>query len=227
MAVKAALNSAKLAPVSSLTESALYVIPFGCKYMEDRYMTEKEKGLCGQLYNPNNDESLQREMMSCKDLCMRYNQISTLETQKRHELLGQIFGAIKGQAMVLSPFHCDYGKNISVGENFFANHNLVILDGAKISFGDNVFIGPNCCFSTAGHPVDSERRNRGLEFAYPITIGNNVWFGAGVMVLPGVTIGDNAVIGAGSVVTKDIPSDVVAVGNPCRVLRPITEEDMR
>ncbi|WP_455543057.1 sugar O-acetyltransferase [Intestinibacter sp.] len=113
------------------------------------------------------------------------------------------------------------------GENFYSNHNLVILDGAKVIFGDNVFIGPNCGFYTAGHPIDFDRRNQGLEYAYPITVGNNAWFGAGVHVVPGVTIGSNVVIGAGSVVTKNIPSNSVAVGNPCKVVRQITDEDKK
>lgn len=115
--------------------------------------------------------------------------------------------------------------NIEIGENFFANHNTVILDCAKVKFGNNVFVAPNCGFHTAGHPIDAERRNQGLEYAYPITVGDNVWIGAGVQVMPGVTIGSNVVIGGGSVVVKDIPSNVVAVGNPCRVVRPITDED--
>jgi acetyltransferase-like isoleucine patch superfamily enzyme len=110
------------------------------------------------------------------------------------------------------PFYCDYGYNIEIGENFYTNHNVVILDCAKVTFGDNVFVAPNCGFYTAGHPLDAETRNKGLENAKPITIGNNVWLGAGCSVLPGVTIGDNAVIGAGSVVTKDIPAHVLALG---------------
>ena len=114
-----------------------------------------------------------------------------------------------------------------MGENFFANHNCVILDGAKVRFGDNVFVAPNCSFYTAGHPVSVTERNQGLEYAYPITVGNNVWIGGNVTVLPGVTIGDNVVIGAGSVVTKDIPSGVMAFGNPCRVYRELTEEEMK
>ena len=115
--------------------------------------------------------------------------------------------------------------NIELGENFYANYNLVILDGAKVTFGDNVFVAPNCGFYTAGHPLDYERRNAGLEYAYPITVGDNVWIGGGVQVMPGVTIGSNVVIGGGSVVTKDIPDNCVAVGNPCKVIRPITEAD--
>lgn len=123
------------------------------------------------------------------------------------------------------PFYCDYGYNIEIGENFYANMNCVILDEAKVTFGDNVFIAPSCGFYTAGHPLDVEQRNRGLEYARPIRVGNNVWIGAQVCVLPGVTIGDNTVIGAGSVVNRDIPANVIAAGNPCRVIREITEED--
>lgn len=129
------------------------------------------------------------------------------------------------QFTINAPFWCDFGYNIEVGENFYANYGCVILDGAKVTFGDNVFVAPNCGFHTAGHPLDVEQRNQGLEYAYPITIGDNVWIGAGVTVLPGVTIGNNAVIGAGSVVNRDIPDGVVAAGNPCRVIRRITDED--
>jgi len=127
---------------------------------------------------------------------------------------------------ITAPFWCDYGYNIEIGENFYTNHNCVILDGAKVKFGDNVFVAPNCGFYTAGHPIDFQRRNAGLEYAYPITVGDNVWFGGGVQVMPGVTIGSNVVIASGSVVNRDIPDNVVAAGNPCRVVRPITQEDL-
>ena len=143
------------------------------------------------------------------------------------ELIRQLLGKTKEHFCITAPFWCDYGTNITIGDYFYTNHNCVILDGAKVTFGDYVFIAPNCVFSTAGHPLDTEQRNRGLEYAYPITVGDNVWFGASVTVLPGVTIGSNTVIGAGSLVNRDIPDGVVAVGNPCRVLRKITEEDKK
>ena len=125
------------------------------------------------------------------------------------------------------PFRCDYGKNIEVGNNFFANYNCVILDVAKVTIGENVMFAPNVSIYTAGHPIHPESRNSGYEYGIPVTIGNNVWVGGNVVITPGVTIGNNVVIGAGSVVTKDIPDNVIAVGNPCRVIREITEEDRK
>lgn len=187
-------------------------------------MTEKEKAKAGQLYNPNTDEELCREIMKCKDLCHQYNQLMPSEQEEKDTLLRSILGNTGKNFTIVSPFWCDYGHNIEIGDNFFANHNCIILDGAKVAFGSNVFVAPNCCFATAGHPLDVDQRNEGLEYACPITIGDNVWIGAGVTVLPGVTIGSNTVIGAGSLVNKDIPSDVVAAGNPCKVLSMNTEK---
>ncbi len=129
------------------------------------------------------------------------------------------------ECFITPPFWCDYGYNIELGDYFYSNHNMIITDGAKVKFGDNVFVAPNCCFTTAEHALDPEQRKAGVEIAKPITIGNNVWMGAGSTILAGVTIGDNSVIGAGSVVTRDIPSGVIAVGVPCRVQREITEQD--
>jgi len=186
-------------------------------------MTEKEKMLKGMIYDANYDPQLIAERIECKEMCRDYNDLRPRDTVARTALLKRLLGEVKGEILIEQPFHCDYGYNISVGRNFYANHNLVILDGAKVTFGDNVFIAPDCGFYTAGHPIDPLERNKGLEYARPITVGDNVWFGAKVAVLPGVTIGDNCVIGAGSVVNRDIPSDSVAVGNPCRVVRKITD----
>ncbi len=145
----------------------------------------------------------------------------------QNEILQKLLGSMGKEVMITPPFWCDYGYNISVGDYFYSNHNLVITDGAKVKFGDNVFIAPNCCFTTAEHAIDPELRKFGIEVAKPITVGNNVWIGAGSVILAGVTIGDDSVIGAGSVVTKSIPGGVVAVGVPCKVMREISELDKR
>ena len=174
-------------------------------------MTEKEKMLKQMLYDANNDENLLKERAIAKDLCFKYNQLMPSDVENQKKLLKELLGQIDDTASILASFWCDYGYNIKVGKNFFANHNTVIIDCAPVTFGDNVFIAPNCGFYTAGHPIDTKRRNQGLEFAYPITVGNNVWIGAGVQ--------------GGSVVVKDIPSNSVAVGNPCHVIREITDKD--
>ena len=188
-------------------------------------MTEKEKAAAGYLYNANYDEEITSEIGKCNDLCHEFNQIKPSDRVAQTEILKRIFGKMGENVTVNTPFWCDFGYHTSVGDFFFANHNCQILDGGQVTFGDHVFIAPNCLFTTAEHAIDAEQRNAGLEVALPITVGNNVWIGAGTTVLGGVTIGDNTVIGAGSVVTKDIPSNVVAVGVPCRILHRITEED--
>ncbi|WP_294329075.1 sugar O-acetyltransferase [uncultured Chryseobacterium sp.] len=184
-------------------------------------MTEKEKCKAGLLYDANYDPELTQERIACKDLCLEYYGLKNSDTEGRKQLLKRILGSTKENLCIEPSFWCDYGYNIELGENFYSNHNLVILDCARVKFGNNVFIGPNCSFYTAGHPLDVKQRNAGLEYALPITVGDNVWLGGNVVVLPGVTIGNNAVIGAGSVVTKNIPENVVAVGNPCKVVKNI------
>lgn len=187
-------------------------------------MTEKEKARLGLLYDANYDEELLAERRRCKELCFQFNQLSPLKELEQKEIIGKLFGKTKENFCVTAPFYCDYGYNIEIGENFYSNHNLVILDGAKVEIGDNVFIAPNCCITTAGHPINIDERNRELEYAYPIKIGNNVWIGAGVNILPGVIIGDNVTIGAGSVVNKSIPANSIAVGNPCKVIKTILDK---
>lgn len=189
-------------------------------------MTEKEKMLNGLLYDPG-DTELDGERALCKDLCWQFNQLRPSEHEKQDGLLRRLFGKAAGDFYIEPSFWCDYGYNVELGENFYANHNCVLLDCAKIIFGSNVLLGPGCGFYTAAHPLDAERRNQGLEYAKPITVGSSVWFGGGVQVMPGVKIGDNVVIGSGSVVTKDLPDNVLAAGNPCRVLRPLASGEDR
>lgn len=184
-------------------------------------MTEKEKMLAGLLYDANYDAQLIAERIKTKDLLFDYNRLRPSETDERKTLLQQIIGKTGENLIIEQPFYCDYGYNIELGENFFANFNLVILDEAPVVIGNNVFIAPNVGIYTASHPIDAERRNQGLETARPVRIGNNVWIGAGVHILPDVEIGDNTVIGAGSVVVKSIPANVVAVGNPCKVVKEV------
>ena len=188
-------------------------------------MTEKEKMIAQQLYDANYDDELELERLECKALCQEYNNLPIKDLKSRGELIKKILGKTGENIHIEPDFWCDYGYQIKVGENFYANHGLVILDAGGVIFGDNVFIAPSCGFHTSGHPIDFERRNKGLEYAYSIKVGNNVWFGAGVQVMPGVTIGDNVVKGGGSGMVKDIPSNSVAVGNPCKVIREITKED--
>lgn len=172
-------------------------------------------------YNPLFDAVIEK----AKALCFQYNQLSPNEKDAQRVILNKLLGKMGKEVIVTPPFWCDYGYNITVGDYFYSNHNLIITDGAKVTFGDHVFIAPNCCFTTAEHALDPEMRKAGIEVAKPITVGNNVWIGAGSTILAGVTIGSGSVIGAGSVVKKSIPENVVAVGVPCKVLRPITEAD--
>lgn len=187
-------------------------------------ISEKEKMISGELYN-SMDKELAHDRTQAKLLFRQFNDTDVIETEYRVEILKKLFGEIKGSLCIEQPFYCTYGYNISWGNNSYANYSLTILDNGKVTIGDNVMIGPNVQLLTACHAIDAEERNKYIEFTKPITIKNNVWIGAGVIVVPGVTIGNNSIIGAGSVVTKDIPDNVVAVGNPCKVIREVTDED--
>lgn len=186
-------------------------------------MLEFEKMNSEELYYAGDDE-LYLKRLRCKDMCAEYNSLRPSEEDRRIELISKIVGKAGNDVWIEQSFWCDYGFNIELGDNFYSNHNLVILDCAKVVFGKNCLVGPNCCFYTVGHPLDAEQRKKGLEFAKPIYIGDNVWIGGNVIVMPGVSIGSNSVIGAGSIVTRDIPDNVVALGSPCRILRKINME---
>ncbi|MBE8712178.1 sugar O-acetyltransferase [Sphingobacterium hungaricum] len=186
--------------------------------------SQKEKMLNGEAYQAMGRE-LFDERQHAKAELFTYNNLHPSKIKQRNQILKNLFGKTGKMIFVEPPFRCDYGYNIEVGENFYSNYNLTILDCAKVSIGDNVMIAPNVSIFTAGHPIHFEPRNAGWEYAISITIGNNVWIGGNVVINPGITIGDNSVIGAGSVVTKDIPANVVAVGNPCKVIKEIKEED--
>lgn len=172
-------------------------------------------------------DGLSEERLENKKRIYRYNSLSPEQGEEQAALIKEIIGKCGENIWIETPFHCDYGWNIEVGENFFANYNLTILDVGKVVIGKNVQIAPNVSIYTAGHPVHPDSRNTGYEYGIGVTIGDNVWLGGNTVINPGVTIGNNVVIGAGSVVTKDLPDDVIAVGNPCLVLRKITEEDRK
>lgn len=187
-------------------------------------MTQKERMLANLPYKAWMD-GLEEERIENKKKIYEYNNLPPEQWDRKTELLKNILGKTGEYVHINAPFHCDYGYNIEVGENFFANYNLVILDVGKVRIGDNAQIAPNVSIYTAGHPIHPDSRNSGYEYGIDVTIGDNVWIGGNVCIMPGVTIGDNVVIGAGSVVTKDLPDNVIAVGNPCKVVREITEAD--
>ncbi len=184
-------------------------------------MTEKEKMLAGEYYSAV-DPELISELNAVKDIIHEYNLLRPSDLERRREMLLSLLGHVADDKVFINqPFYCDYGKQISVGRRFFANFNLTILDEAPVTFGDDCFIGPNVSIYTACHSTDPIERNSRREWARPVSIGCNVWIGGSVVILPGVTIGDNVTIGAGSVVVHDIPSNSIAVGNPCRVVKSI------
>lgn len=170
-------------------------------------------------------DGLPEERAALKEKIFKYNNTSPAEVKKLDKLIRSIVGTCGNTICINQPFYCDYGYNIEIGENFFANYNLIILDVAKVTIGDNVQVATSVSILTAGHPVHYQSRNSGYEYGIEIKIGNNVWIGSNAVVNPGVEIGDNSVIGSGSIVTKNIPANVIAAGNPCKVIRTITEED--
>ena len=187
-------------------------------------MDTRERMKDGRLYFCT-DEEIANEQLQCLELLYDYNQTRPTEQPKRRELLKVLLAEVGENCYIEPPLHANWGRNTHLGSNVYANFNLTLVDDTDIYIGDSVMIGPNVTIATAGHPVDPELRRKVAQFNIPVRIGNNVWIGAGAVILPGVTIGDDSVIGAGSVVTKDIPAGVVAVGNPYRVLRPIGDRD--
>ena len=184
-------------------------------------MTEKEKMLSGEIYLAI-DPDLTEELMETRELIYDFNSLRPSETQKKKEILYRLLRHIGDDDIIVNqPFYCDFGSHISVGKHFFANFNFTVLDEAYVTIGDNCFVGPNVSIYTVCHSTDPAERNTRMEWALPVVIGDNVWIGGNVTILPGVTIGDNVTIGAGSVVVKDIPSNTIAVGNPCKVIKSI------
>lgn len=187
-------------------------------------MTEEQKALAGLFYQANEKE-IEKERIRSQDISYEYNQIRPSKQKERSDFLKRELGKTGENIRIEQPFHCDFWKRVFMGEAFFANYNFTILAGNHVTFGDHVMFGPNCGIYAAGHPFSVEDRNAGLEYAWPVSIGNNVWIGGHVSIVGGVSIGDNTIIAAGSVVTKDIPANVLAGGNPCRVIRKLMPED--
>lgn len=186
--------------------------------MDNRYRRDHEMAYFS-------DESVISEQLETKKAVKEYNAVMPFDMKKGMDCIARTGIKHKENIYFDPPFHCEYGNHIEVGENFYANVNCIMLDVGKITIGDNVLFGPNVSIYTAGHPIHPESRNSGYEYGIPVTIGSNVWIGGSCVILPGVSIGNNVVIGAGSVVTKDIPDNVCAAGNPCRVIREITDAD--
>ena len=188
-------------------------------------MTEKEKMHSGDLYLPG-DEEIMREQLRCLDKLYDFNNTRPSELEKRAEMLREMFAQIGENCYIEPPLHANWGgHNVHFGKGVYANFNLTLVDDTHIYVGDYTMFGPNVTVATAGHPIDARLRELTYQYNFPVRIGRNCWIGAGAVITPGVTIGDNTVIGAGSVVTRDIPPNVVAVGNPCSVLRQVSERD--
>ncbi len=188
-------------------------------------MSMRDKLHTGELYLPGDDE-IQAEQIRCLDRLYDFNQTRPTEMKKRMALMKELFAEIGEDCYIEPPFHANWGgKHVHFGKNIYCNFGLTMVDDTHIYVGDYTMFGPNVTIATAGHPILPELREKAYQYNAPVHIGKNCWLGAGVIVLPGITIGDNTVVGAGSVVTKDLPSNVIAVGNPCRVLREINDRD--
>ncbi len=188
-------------------------------------MEMKEKMHNGMLYLPN-DPQIVEEQVKCQERLYDFNRTRPSELAKREALLREMLAELGENCYVEPPLHANYGgKFVHFGKNIYANYNLTLVDDTHIYVGDYTMFGPNVTVSTAGHPILPELREQAYQYNMPVRIGRNCWIGAGVTIVPGITIGDNVVIGAGSIVTKDLPSNVVAVGNPCRILREVNEYD--
>jgi maltose O-acetyltransferase len=186
--------------------------------------SQKQKMIAGELYDPL-DTELSADRVNTRLLLKQLNDSREDESELRSEVLGLLISSVGENVWIQPPFYCDYGYNIKLGNKVFFNFNCVVLDVAQVTIGDRTLIGPNVQIYTATHPMDHQQRASGFEFAKPISIGKDVWIGGSAIVCPGVTIGDRSVIGAGSVITKDIPADVLAAGNPCKVIRQLTENE--
>ncbi|WP_251318297.1 sugar O-acetyltransferase [Flintibacter muris] len=188
-------------------------------------MDIREKQHSGLLYLPG-DETLQREQLQCLDKLFEFNQVRPSDLERKTALLKEMFAELGENCYIETPFHTNWGgRHVHFGKNIYANFNLALVDDTHIYVGDYTQFGPNVVLATAGHPVNPELRERAYQYNAPIRIGRNCWLGANVVVVPGVTIGDNVVVGAGSVVTRDLPDNVVAVGNPCKILREVNDRD--
>ena len=191
-------------------------------------MSQYERMMSGKLYSCEvKDEKLEKMYKERTKFLNKFNATGFEDFKKRAKLVSKYFKSVGRNVVINKPFFCDYGSNISVGDNFYANFDCIILDVNSVEIGNNVMFAPRVCIYTAGHPIDKDVRAEFLEYGYKVKIGNDVWIGGNTVINPGVTIGDNIVIGSNSVVTKDIPSNCVAAGNPCKVLRAITDEDRK
>ncbi|WP_043931390.1 sugar O-acetyltransferase [Bacillus sp. EB01] len=188
-------------------------------------MSIKDKMKSGKLYYAN-DEGLMKEQMQCLDVLYDFNHTRPSEVEKREGILTELFAEVGTNVYIEPPLHANWGRHTHIGNDVYANFNLTLVDDTDIYIGNNVLIGPNVTIDAGTHPIHPELRRNGAQFNLPVVIEDNVWIGAGSIILPGVRIGENTVIGAGSVVTKDIPANVIAVGSPCRVMRKINERDL-